>query len=561
MTKSTAAAEPAKRARGDNGEGLGTPLQFRNANGRKATSANHCAAVAADYLDRACYERTLDALLNASPDTALLIDIKGTILALNGVAKTRLSALANGSLPRNGNLIGECVYDIFPKELVRSRKARNREVIRTGKPLRYEDQRGERWFDTSIQPINAANGKVTALAVFTRDITDRKQGEQALAESRETARALINAPTDTALLIDTRGTIIALNKTATQRFRELAVQRYGEAPKELVGLCVFDLFHEDVAATRRARNEEAVRSGKAARFIDQRNGYWYDNTIYPMKDAAGSVVRLAIYSRDITDIKEAEEEIRAQAQELASFNVRLSQTASTLAESQRELLQLNRELQEERRIVEDLNRDLERRVQERTQELRRAYEELQTRTKELVHAKAEAATDALTGLSNHRAFHLRIAQDIPAAEAAEEPISLIMLDVDNFKRVNDHLGHLAGDRILRGLARAVRKVVAAENAYRYGGDEFAILLRGTTAPDAAVIAEELRAALESSLKQADTTVTVSLGVADLAGMTGPIEELIYRADMAMYWAKSIGKNRVGEWSGLQLQRPVAAAAV
>jgi diguanylate cyclase (GGDEF)-like protein/PAS domain S-box-containing protein len=552
MGKSIALAEPARATGGSNGSGLGPPDSKPKTNGHKSVRADSRPHAA---LDHAAYERTLDALLNASPDTALLIDTSGTILALNRVAKKRLSVMANGSLPRDGNLIGACVYDIFPAELVRSRKARNREAIRTGKPLRYEDQRGDRWFDTILQPIVDSNGKVTSLAVFTRDITDRKQAEQTLRESQETTRALINAPSDTALLIDTQGTIIALNKTAAQRLGELAVQRYGEAPKDMTGLCVFDLFHEDVAATRRARNDEAVRTGKAARFIDQRNGNWYDNTIYPMKDASGAVVRLAIYSRDISDIKNAEQEIRAQAEQLSKFNERLSETAANLAESQRELLHLNQELQEERRVVEDLNRDLERRVQERTQELRRAYDELKTRTKELVHAKAEAATDALTGLRNHRAFHERIAQEIPAAEAAEEPISLIMLDVDNFKRVNDQLGHLAGDRILRGLARAVRKVVPADTAYRYGGDEFAILLRGVEAEDAAAIAEKLRAALETALKQADTTVTVSLGVADLSGMAGPIEELIYRADMAMYWAKSIGKNRVGEWSGLQLQRP------
>lgn len=561
MSNSIALAGTAGMARGEDGTDHRSTTHLQKGNGRTRPKPRPAASVPSGHLDPESYERTLDALLNASPDTALLIDTAGTILALNGVAKTRLSALANGSLPRSGKLIGMCVYDIFPRELVRSRKARNREVVRNGMPLRYEDQRGDRWFDTSIQPIVGPSGRVAALAVFTRDVTDRKLNEESLRESQEVTKALVNAPTDTALLIDTSGTIIALNRTATERLSELAVQRYGKAPEDLVGLCVFDLFHEDVAATRRARNEQAVRTGKAARFIDQRNGYWYDNTIYPMKDSSGSVVRLAIYSRDITDIKKAEEEIREQAQELVSFNVRLSQTASSLAASQRELLHLNQELQEERRIVEDLNRDLERRVQERTQELRRAYEELQTRTKELVHAKTEAATDALTGLRNHRAFHECIARDIPEAEAADEPISLIMLDVDNFKRVNDHLGHLAGDRILRGLARAVRKVVAHENVYRYGGDEFAILLRGTSAPDAAALAEKLRVALETSLKQADTTVTVSLGVADLSGMAGPIEELIYRADMAMYWAKSIGKNRVGEWSGLQLQRPAQVAAV
>jgi diguanylate cyclase (GGDEF)-like protein/PAS domain S-box-containing protein len=501
--------------------------------------------------------RTVQALLNASPDTALLIDTKGAILALNETAKKRLSALANGHLPSR-NLIGASVYDIFPPDMARARKARNREVIKSGKPLRYEDHRDDRWFDTSIQPVADAGGRVVALAVFTRDITERKRDEQALAEGRETARALINAPRDTALLVDTTGTIIALNRTANQRLRELAATRLGHEPRDLVGLCVFDLFHPDVAATRKARNDEVVATGRPARFIDQRNGNWYDNTIYPMKGSDGKVVRLAVYSRDITEIKRAEEEIRAQARELAAFNKKLAETAASLAQSQHELLVANQELQEERRAVEDLNRDLEMKVRERTEDLRRAYDELKERTKQLVYAKAEAATDALTGLQNHRAFHERIAREIPAAQTGEDAISLIMLDVDNFKRVNDHLGHLAGDRILRGLARSIEKVVSKEDAYRYGGDEFAVLLCGNDAGRATAIAEEIRGAAEASLRQADTAVTVSLGVADLSNLAGPIEELIYRADMAMYWAKSVGKNRVGEWSGLNFHNPASA---
>ncbi len=372
MPKSPVLAEPAKTARGNNGNGLGTPTRYRRQNDDAPAPGRQTAP-----WDGWRADRTLMALLNASPDTALLITTNGTILALNETAKKRLAAFAqsadsSGSAPRKRDLIGTCVFDLFPPDLARSRRARDREVIRTGKPLRYEDQRNDQWFDTSIQPVTDPDGKVVALAVFSREVTERKRNEQALAESRETARALLNAPTDTALLIDTKGTIIALNKTATLRLRELAARRRQEH-HDLVGLCVFDLFHEDVAATRRARNDEVVRTGRAARFVDKRNGFWFDNTIYPMKDAQGNVARLAIFSRDITDIKQAEEEIRAQAQELSSFNTRLSETAAHLAESQRDLLRLNQELQEERRIVEDLNRDLEMKVRERTADLRRAY--------------------------------------------------------------------------------------------------------------------------------------------------------------------------------------------
>lgn len=193
-------------------------------------------------------------------------------------------------------------------------------------------------------------------------------------------------------------------------------------------------------------------------------------------------------------------------------------------------------------------------VQTRNRELSGAYEELKERNRQLTDARTQAATDALTGLGNHRSFHGRIRDEIAAAESSESSVSLIMFDIDSFKAINDSLGHLAGDEMLRQLAKTLRDVVPPEDAYRYGGDEFAVVLVGVDQKQATQDAERLRDTVEKTTAISGQKLTVSLGVGSFPELAESSEELIYRADMAMYWAKSTGKNRVGDWDGLLSRR-------
>jgi diguanylate cyclase (GGDEF)-like protein/putative nucleotidyltransferase with HDIG domain len=193
-------------------------------------------------------------------------------------------------------------------------------------------------------------------------------------------------------------------------------------------------------------------------------------------------------------------------------------------------------------------------VETRTQQLSAAYHELKDRNDQLTDARAQAATDPLTNLGNHRSFHKRIREEISEVTAAGTPVSLILFDIDGFKGINDSLGHLAGDEILRQLARIVTAVVDPKDAYRYGGDEFAVLLEGADKRTAVKTAEQLRETLERRTTEIGQRLTVSLGVASFPEMAASAEELVYRSDMAMYWAKSTGKNRVGDWDGLLSRR-------
>jgi diguanylate cyclase (GGDEF)-like protein/PAS domain S-box-containing protein len=223
------------------------------------------------------------------------------------------------------------------------------------------------------------------------------------------------------------------------------------------------------------------------------------------------------------------------------------------------LRELNEELLAKQRTIEDLNRNLEARVRARTEELRRSYEKLRERNRQLMDARAQAATDALTGLGNHRAFQQRIRLEVSKAKEVQSGLALVMLDIDGFKEINDSRGHLAGDEVLHGIAVVVSDAAGRGDVYRYGGDEFAALLPGSDCPKARLTADKIRRAVETWRNGIDARVTVSLGVASLGLAATSAEELIYGADAAMYWAKSAGKNRVGDSSRLAYDRSGAAA--
>jgi diguanylate cyclase (GGDEF)-like protein len=159
-----------------------------------------------------------------------------------------------------------------------------------------------------------------------------------------------------------------------------------------------------------------------------------------------------------------------------------------------------------------------------------------------------AITDRLTGLYNARYFHTQILTEIQRAESMDAPLSLLLLDADDFKQYNDTWGHPEGDRVLAGLGRAIHSCIRDNDlACRYGGEEFAVILRSSPGREAAEVAERIRVACAEPVYSPRpgyrNRVTVSIGVAEhIPGENG--SSLVERADRALYRAKSEGKNRV-----------------
>ncbi|WP_326491136.1 MULTISPECIES: GGDEF domain-containing protein [Thermus] len=154
--------------------------------------------------------------------------------------------------------------------------------------------------------------------------------------------------------------------------------------------------------------------------------------------------------------------------------------------------------------------------------------------------REQALTCALTGLPNRRAFELALAREISRAERYGTPFSLVLVDLDHFKRINDTLGHDYGDELLRRVARLLVDQVRREDVVaRWGGEEFALLLPSTRAEDAQRIAERLRQVLQAQ----NLGLTASFGVAEY--VLGEEEDSLFRrADQALYRAKDAGRNRV-----------------
>ena len=193
--------------------------------------------------------------------------------------------------------------------------------------------------------------------------------------------------------------------------------------------------------------------------------------------------------------------------------------------------------------MQNNNKALEERLSNSRHEISNLQENLEA-------IRAESLTDPLTGLSNRKYFDRTIESAITFACDNNEPLSLLMLDIDHFKSFNDNYGHLTGDQVLRLVGMSLKQSIkGADTTARYGGEEFAVVLPNTALRQALTVADNIRRAVMSrELKKKSTgeilgRITVSVGVATLRGDDDMLT-LIERADGCLYAAKRAGRNRV-----------------
>jgi diguanylate cyclase (GGDEF)-like protein len=200
-------------------------------------------------------------------------------------------------------------------------------------------------------------------------------------------------------------------------------------------------------------------------------------------------------------------------------------------------------------------------IEQQAQEINRyalrldsAYEEIETSSAQL---KEFSFKDEVTGLYNRRFFSIRLEEEVSRYRRFNHPVSVVLLDLDGFKEINDELGHAAGDETLRGMAEILLRHSRGINVIcRYGGDEFAILLVETSKGGARLYADRIRYVLPSFRFAHGRRVTASFGIASLPEDVTPAPDALIRAaDEALYAAKRAGKNRVSVYEDIRALEP------
>jgi diguanylate cyclase (GGDEF)-like protein/PAS domain S-box-containing protein len=261
-------------------------------------------------------------------------------------------------------------------------------------------------------------------------------------------------------------------------------------PNQAAGQSVFDVYREYPSVIDAMKNALA---GHNQRNEVEVQGIVFDILLSPMFDQHGKVVRVIGVSNEVTERKQAEAE------------------------------------------------------------LRRAKEALETAHRELQQSFAReqqlARTDALTGVNSRHSLFELAAHEFEVAMRYRLPLSTLMVDIDDFKRINDTFGHAAGDKVLESVIQSMRAQLRDVDLIgRYGGEEFVIILPVTSAQHAYLLAERIRinaAALRVETNMGTATVTLSLGIAETihTAQDETAETIIHRADEAMYAAKQAGRNR------------------
>jgi diguanylate cyclase len=206
-----------------------------------------------------------------------------------------------------------------------------------------------------------------------------------------------------------------------------------------------------------------------------------------------------------------------------------------------------------RKLVENLlaaTREMENRTNSLEKELQKSSEQVTELRSKLDNVHKESLTDPLTGIANRKAFDNALAAAEEQVAAGDDTASLLLCDIDHFKKFNDTWGHQTGDQVLRLVANCLSEnVKGRDTAARYGGEEFGVVLCGTPLKDAMRIAEQIRLAVEGRrLVKKSTgdvlgTITISIGVAQFARREAA-ELTVRRADACLYGAKQSGRNLV-----------------
>lgn len=311
---------------------------------------------------------------------------------------------------------------------------------------------------------------------------------------------------------------------------------------------VWYAYHADVDAElsrKLGRLLDDIQNFDPGSYHDIKQAYLGEDTTRVLLQASDGVE--ALIASALSSIDAASSNARDYGDKLADFSGDLNTAdsgeirrlvAKVLADT-REVMARNAELEVELKVASD-----------RIEKLRDSLDD----------ARRASETDGLTGLPNRRAFDLGLDAEIERARADHTPLTLLIADVDHFKKFNDSFGHRVGDEVLKLVGRVLKSMLKGrDKPARYGGEEFCMVLPTTDLAGGVAVAEQIRKAIaQKALKSARTgqsygQVTISLGCATLAPSDTAVS-MMDRADAALYLAKTYGRNRTCTQSDLDEAR-------
>ncbi|MDX0626564.1 EAL domain-containing protein [Sinorhizobium medicae] len=451
----------------------------------------------------------LEAMINHVPDYIYAKDTEGRFLIANEVT------VADNGLESLQDLVGKTDFDLHPHEFAQAVAGTERRVLETGEPIFGIEERAivtkgrDRWLMTSKVPLRSKSGKIIGIVGISRDITDRKsaerllEGQARLLEMIAKGKPLTEFFNELVLLIEAllpgiKGSILLLSEDGRHLLHGAAPsldRAYSAAVHALeigpnAGSC----------GTAAWRGEQVIVSDVYA------DPLWADYALLlkssglrscwstPILSRERKVLgTFALYAHEVATPCEQEQELIAMAAHLAGIAI-------------------------ERKRAED-------------------------RISFLAHH------DALTGLPNRVLFEEQVDGMLEEIRERDQCAVLAFLDLDNFKLINDSLGHAAGDELLKAVAGRMRASVRkADFVVRVGGDEFIILLNGLPKERDIVLSrlEDIRSAIAMPLQLQGRSLQVScsVGVACFPNQGRTAGELLANADMAMYRAKELGRDNI-----------------
>lgn len=548
-----------------------------------------------------------EAIINALPDCLNVKDLDGRFIAANPATAALMRA------DEVGALIGRSDFDYYNEPTARRFREDESNVVTQGEPITVEQciERNDgtlAYLSTLKAPLRDQEGTIIGLITHNRDVTEKRALEADLRQARQTLDDAITNMNDGLVIYDHNGRLTFCNDQYRQLFPATADLR-------IPGAMLADIARESLDRGERVGNqktgEEWLRElrekqiSRGEHIIQMTDGRWLQ-----VKSVAVESGALFLIS-DVSLVKEAEAELEASAREYKALfensvagifrstrDGRMVRANPALARlngftTEQELIaavnNIGQEWYVDPRRREEFVRLIEThgRVTDFVSEVYRfktrekiwisetawnikdadgklvcyegtiteatgrklAEEELQQTNSKLYSL---SRTDGLTGLANRRAFDECISAEFERVRTSATPLSLLLIDVDHFKRFNDTYGHIRGDECLRFIAKAVATIPRGygDKACRYGGEEMGVVLPDTDDVTAQMLAERLRHAvngLRISHSGSDAgVVTVSIGVATTSAANNfkSVEEFIETADKALYSAKEAGRNKV-----------------